>query len=108
MSTRSSDLHGYALVGARAKLESLLAEKAALVRTFPELQRGARTGDTSNPAPGNAVVRKRAGRRTMTAEQRKAVGKRMVKYWAKRRKEKAGKGTTSKASNAAKTLTANA
>jgi hypothetical protein len=105
MPIRSSDLHGYALVGARAKLESLLTEKATLVRTFPELGRGARTKDASGPSSNNGVVQTRAGRRTMTAAQRKAVGERMAKYWAKRRKAKAGKGATAKAVRAAKAVT---
>jgi hypothetical protein len=70
--------------GAEALLKQLRAEIVAVERTFPELalKRGRR-----------AVTRtlKAAQRRgwQMSDEARKAVSKRMKKYWAERRKAKA-------------------
>jgi hypothetical protein len=74
-----------AVVGARARLQELQGEIAALVKAFPEIGRaGAR--------PVTATLkRKKPGRKTpMTAAERKAVSDRMKRYWAGRR---AAKGT---------------
>jgi hypothetical protein len=80
----SVELRQLALVGARARLQELQGEIAALVRAFPEIGRaGARTAATS-------IKRRKPGRKTpMTAAERKEVSERMKRYWASRR---AGKG----------------
>jgi hypothetical protein len=77
--TNISRLRGFALVGARARLEELRKEEAALLSDFPELFRG--------PRPAPTGVRKKRGRPTMTAAQKKAVSERMKKYWADRKKK---------------------
>jgi hypothetical protein len=85
----------FALMGARARLESLRAETAALLAAFPELARGDRRRAAAAPAgsdteaPGAPRKRARRRRYTMTPEQKQAVSERMKKYWAARRKEKA-------------------
>ena len=79
MARDSSRLREFALVGARARLQELRTEEAALRSDFPELFRGTRTA----PAAGS----KKRGRPAMTAAQKKAVSERMKKYWADRRKK---------------------
>jgi hypothetical protein len=112
MSIRHSDVRQYALVGAQAQLDTLRAEVATLLSTFPELRGGrSAAADTSDrtASHANGTGRQRAGRRKMTAAQRKAVGERMAKYWARRRREKAGKGTkAAKSAKTSKTVTATA
>lgn len=84
-------LRRLARLGAIARLEQLRQEEAAIRSEFPELfgrgRRENRTAEASAPAAG--TVRRR--RRPMTAAARKAVSERMRKYWAERRKSKAGK-----------------
>jgi hypothetical protein len=70
--------------GAETLLKQLRAEIIAVERTFPEL---------ALPRGRHAVARtlktvRRRGRQ-MSDEARKAVSKRMKKYWAERRKAKA-------------------
>ena len=77
--TNLSKLRGYALVGARARLEELRKEESLLRQQFPELF--GRGTTKSGPTP------KRRGRRSMTAAERKAISERMRKYWADRRKK---------------------
>jgi hypothetical protein len=102
MSIRPSDVRQYAIDGAQTHLDTLRAEVAMLLNTFPELRGGrSAAADTSDPPATNGTGRSRVGRRKMTAAQRKAVGARMAKYWAKRRKEKAGKGATAKSAKTA-------
>jgi hypothetical protein len=81
-------LRNYALVGARSRLDALRAEQQQLVALFPELRGQGPGGSPVNRAKvdGEAPVRRRR-RRKMTAAQRKAVGERMRKYWAARRKK---------------------
>jgi hypothetical protein len=76
--TNLARLRAFALVGARARLEELKKEEAALRGEFPELFRGG-----TGAAP--KATRKRS-RRAMSAAQKKAVSDRMKKYWAERRK----------------------
>ena len=71
-------LRSYAIVGARSRVEALKREEAQLLSSFPELARG--NGRAVKAPPG----RKR--KRTFTAAQRKAIGERMKKFWAARRK----------------------
>jgi hypothetical protein len=80
----SERLRELARSGAETLLKQLRAEIIAVERTFPEL---------ALPKRRHAVARtlKTAGRRgrLMSDEARKAVSKRMKKYWAERRKAKA-------------------
>jgi hypothetical protein len=87
------DMKHLARLGAQARLSELQQEIAEIQRSFPDLG-GARRGrpakqtsTVSLPGPSNDAAKRRA-RRPMTAAQRKAVGARMKKYWAARRKEK--------------------
>lgn len=77
------DMNALAQMGARARLAELDEERAALLRAFPALR-------TSGQAPavkaGMGEPETRRRRRKMTPAQRKAVGERMRKYWAARRK----------------------
>ena len=77
----TSQLHEFARLGAEARLKTIPEEQQAILTVFPELQDGAAPAARISPAP-------RAGRRRMSAAERKAVGRRMRAYWAKRRAEK--------------------
>ena len=68
------ELNRLARLGARARLEELRREEAAIRRAFPDLVRG------------SAAARPRRRRGKMSASARKAVSDRMKKYWARRRK----------------------
>ena len=88
-------LRRLARLGAMARLEQLRQEEAAIRAAFPELfgrgrRGGAGTGTASNGQARSAGGRRRR-RRAMSAAGRKAVSERMRKYWAERRKAKAGK-----------------
>lgn len=81
-------LRRLARLGAVARLEQLRQEEAAIRAEFPELfGRGRREDGAAAPLARGAGRR----RRRMSAQARKAVSERMRKYWAKRRKTKAGK-----------------
>ena len=73
----SAELRRLAIVGARARLQELQGEIAALVSAFPEIGRaGARPVVTT-------IKRRKPGRKTpMTAAERKEVSERMKRYWA--------------------------
>ena len=79
-------LRRLARLGAKARLEELRQEEAAIRSAFPDLLGRGRRGQVSNKKA--AAGRKR---RPMSAAARKAVSARMRKYWAERRKSKAGK-----------------
>jgi hypothetical protein len=79
----TSQLHEFARMGAQARLRTIQQEQQAILRVFPELQDGAAPARHTSPAP-------RGRRRRMSAAERKAVGRRMRAYWAKRRAEKTG------------------
>lgn len=81
-------LRRLARLGAVARLEQLRQEEAAIRGEFPELF-GRGRGDSAAPAAAATRGRRRRGR--MSAEQRQAVAERMRKYWAERRRAKAGK-----------------
>jgi hypothetical protein len=79
---KSFDLKSYARRGAEVRLGELREEMNAIYGAFPDLRQGKQASNgavESSPAP-------RRRRRRMSAAQRKAVGERMRKYWAKRRK----------------------
>jgi hypothetical protein len=94
----------FALIGAQSRLAELRGEIASLIRAFPELARsnGSARAASSSAEPAVAPAKK-AGRRrkfNMSPEQKQAVSERMKKYWAGRRKEKAGKTKAAKAAKA--------
>lgn len=88
------DLKDLARRGAVARLTELHAEASAILKAFPELKRNidrpfTRRGHVvANTDDGTTILPGRKRRRRMSAAQRKAVGIRMKKYWAARRKEK--------------------
>jgi hypothetical protein len=78
----TSQMQEFARMGAEARLRTIEDEQQAILRVFPELQDGAAPARRNSTAP-------RGRRRRMSAAERKAVGKRMKAYWAKRRAETA-------------------
>jgi hypothetical protein len=82
-----NDLRKFARLGAKARLEELRQEEAAIRRAFPDLfSRGGGTAAAKADAPAAGAARRRRSR--MSAAARKAVSERMRKYWAERRKAK--------------------
>ena len=82
----SVEMRRLAIVGARARLQELQGEIAALVKAFPEIGRGG-----ARPV-ATTLKRKKPGRKTpMTAAERKEVSDRMKRYWASRRAAKGAK-----------------
>jgi hypothetical protein len=92
----TSQLQEFARVGAEARLKAISDEQQAILSAFPELGDGAAPGRRA-ASPAAAPARKRRG---MSAAQRKAVGERMKRNWAKRRAEKGA--TAKKAASKAK------
>ena len=89
MAKSSTLIQQFARVGALARLNELEAEIAEIERAFPDLAAGRRSGRSRAAAIHDhamAPVAKRRARKPMTAAQKKAVGERMRKYWAARRK----------------------
>jgi CDP-diacylglycerol pyrophosphatase len=81
----SEDLRRLARLGAKARLEELRNEEAAIRRAFPELSGGL----SGRQATGSRVGRSsKRSRNAMSAAARRAVSKRMKRYWADRRKAK--------------------
>ena len=81
------ELKRLARVGAKARLEELRREEAALRRAFPDLFRGrGRSEDAAGDGAAAGGGRRRRRRSRMSAAARKAVSVRMKKYWASRRK----------------------
>jgi len=80
------ELQRLARLGAKARLEELRSEEAAIRRAFPDLFGRGRGRQAAAAAAGG-----RRRRRGMSAAARKAVSIRMRKYWADRRKAKAAK-----------------
>ncbi len=87
----SFDLKSYARRGAQARLRELADEAKQLLTVFPDLS----DSFDEDELPMNFILKRgarkagvRRRRRKMTAAQRKAVGVRMKKYWAARRKAK--------------------
>ena len=79
------DMKGLARRGAEARIADLNEELAAIYAAFPDLRtgRGKRPSSAVASATPTSARRKR---RKMTAAQRKAVGERMKKYWASKKK----------------------
>ena len=83
------DLKSYARRGAEARITELKAELEGIYRAFPNLRVGARKVVVNHEEQfTGSVGANGAPRRTrkMSAAQRKAVGERMRKYWAARKK----------------------
>lgn len=78
------DLKQYALRGAQARVAELKAELAEIYKTFPELARGGGVVASAKPAASRR-------RKPMSPAQKKAIGLRMKKYWADRRKAQSAK-----------------
>jgi hypothetical protein len=87
------DLRDYARRGAETRIIELNEELKAIYAAFPELRerggrRGRRSASTASTPEDSAPKRARK-RRKMSAAERKAVGERMRKYWAARKKSAA-------------------
>lgn len=82
MSLSTEQLQTFAEHGVRARLAELEHERQALLQYL----NGNEKVETFTPAKAQRRARKRKG---MTAAQRKAVGVRMRKYWAARRRDEA-------------------
>jgi hypothetical protein len=67
-------------------LQELYAEKAKLERAIASLEELQRIGAG---VPGTPQAAKRRGRKSMNPEEREEVSRRMRKYWANRRRQKA-------------------
>ena len=78
-------LRELARVGAKARLEELRQEEAAIRKAFPDLFSG-RGRQRTMAAAASAAPKKRSH---MSAAARKAVSARMKRYWAARRSAKA-------------------
>ena len=74
-----TELHRLAALGAQARLKEIEAERAAILRAFPQ----ASTGTESS---GNNAAPARRRRRRMSTAQRKVHSERMKKIWAERKK----------------------
>ena len=85
MARPGADLRSWARLGAQQRLQQLDQERQAILRTFPELRRGARqTAPAAAGAPGR---RRRRRRGPMPAAQKRALSLRMKKIWAERKKK---------------------
>ena len=90
------DLKSYARLGAEARLSELQQEIDSILAAFPDLHASSRRSAggriakaaAQSTTPDGTTTRRRR-RKPMTAAQRKAVGLRMKKYWAARRKREA-------------------
>lgn len=77
-----AELQRLARLGAKARLEELRLEEAAIRNAFPDL-----FGARARQRVAKSAAPKR--RRGMSAAARKAVSVRMTQYWAAKRKAKA-------------------
>jgi hypothetical protein len=80
------NLKALARLGAEVRVREIQAELAAIRRAFPAVKTssGSEVGNSRRAADGGQKRRRR--RWKMSAAQKKAVGIRMKKYWAARRK----------------------
>jgi hypothetical protein len=80
------DMKDFARAGAQVRLAELTAEMTAIYRAFPGLD-GSKPREPRIVAEGDGEQQAPTRRRKrMSAAQKKAVGERMKKYWAARRK----------------------
>jgi len=85
------ELRRLARLGALARLAQLREEEAAIRAEFSELFGRGRKENAVSAASAPAAGKGRRRRRSMSAAARKKVSERMRKFWAERRKAKAGK-----------------
>ena len=78
----SEVLHRLARLGAKARLEELRREEAAIRKAFPDLFGSGR------PAASGKSTRRKRKRKPMSDAQKRMVSERMKKYWAGKRKTK--------------------
>jgi len=85
------DMKALAQLGASARIAELEAELAEIRKTFPALatRRRVQDGGAGGTLLPEGGKKKRRQRAPMSAAQRRAVGVRMKKYWAQRRKANA-------------------
>jgi hypothetical protein len=76
-----ANVRDWALLGASRRIAEINAELADIHKAFPQLKRGARRTETSR-----AEAPRRRGRRSMSADEKAEVSRRMKAYWAARRK----------------------
>jgi hypothetical protein len=93
MARQTSQIEALARIGAAARLKELTGEIEAIRRAFPGLEKAADVPLPRVKAPKAKgavakIARKRSG---WSAAARKAVGLRMKKYWAARKKTEAAK-----------------
>jgi hypothetical protein len=100
MSSDTVQIHELAKRGAKARIEELTGEIEAIRRMFPGLEgngvparaRRAVSVKAVATSKGNDTGPKKAGKRSgWSAAARKAVGLRMKRYWAARKKAEAAK-----------------
>jgi len=85
------DMKALARTGAEARMKELQEEMADIQQAFPGIGgTSARRVQIRREGPAASPVRRRK-RPKMSAAQRKAVGERMKKYWAERKKQQAKK-----------------
>ena len=84
MKLSTDRLRELARAGAEGMLKQLRAEIIAIERTFPELAL-----PRTRRAVGRSIRKAEKRARAVSAATRRAVSKRMTKYWAERRKAKA-------------------
>ena len=77
-------MKAFARVGAQLRLEEVRSEIAAILRTFPDLARGAGTRRVSSAAR----TPKARKRRKLSAAARKAIGEAQKKRWAAQKAKK--------------------
>jgi hypothetical protein len=83
---KSFDLKSYARRGAETRLAELNEETQAIYAAFPDLRRGRSTQANRRASAPASTRSRRRNRKPMSAAARKAIGARMKKYWASRRK----------------------
>jgi hypothetical protein len=83
-----------ARAGATARVKELQQELDEIYQTFPDL-RGSRGRQPAAAASQPQTTRRKPGRRSWSAADRKAAADRMKKYWANR-KAKEGKAKDGK------------
>ncbi len=87
-----------ARIGAESRAAQLNQELEEIYRAFPGLRTGRKPGRparnagvpavTSSESNEEPAAKRAPNRKPMTAAQKKAVGDRMRKYWAARRRDK--------------------
>ncbi len=90
MAKHSASILELAKRGATARFEELQAEIHALAKHFPHLRKGGKktpfAGGAQFAGEASPITPPKRKRRKMSAAQKKAIGARMKKYWAAKRK----------------------